>query len=186
LRNRCFARCALAAMASINSIVVTPELQQVLRDLTKAVMRDQPVAVLEYSHLWFVNQFTDRRMGARRAARCVAAGAPPLVAPASLQLFFFPIPSQLHTSSIRRSLRRTPRLAPTCRIRWRSSSNGARPRRLSLSFARRAPAPRVLSENMLAGRAPCRPRWHATAVSHRHAARLASAGSAALLAPDID
>lgn len=53
-----------AAMDSTSAIVVTPELQDVMRAYTKAVMRDKPDNVLEYSQNWFVTKHTDRRMGA--------------------------------------------------------------------------------------------------------------------------
>lgn len=53
---------------SASAIVVTPELQDVMREYTKAVMRDKPENVLEYSQHWFVTKYTDRRMGVQRTA----------------------------------------------------------------------------------------------------------------------
>jgi len=54
-------------METASTIVVTPELQEVMREYTKAVMRDTPEDVLEYSQQWFLNKYTERRMGAAGA-----------------------------------------------------------------------------------------------------------------------
>uniref|UniRef100_A0A7S4EUS6 EF-hand domain-containing protein n=1 Tax=Chrysotila carterae TaxID=13221 RepID=A0A7S4EUS6_CHRCT len=44
-------------------IVVSPELQQVLREYTKAVMRDRPEDVLSYSRDWFIEKTHEQRIG---------------------------------------------------------------------------------------------------------------------------
>eukprot|EP00965_Chrysotila_dentata_P076876 2538152-Pleurochrysis_carterae.AAC.9 len=58
-----------ATMADVGSqrgahpIVVSPELQQVLREYTKAVMRDRPEDVLSYSRDWFIEKTHEQRIG---------------------------------------------------------------------------------------------------------------------------
>jgi len=46
-----------------NSIVVTPNLQNILRDYTKAVLRDRPTDVLTYSRNYFSDMVDSSRMG---------------------------------------------------------------------------------------------------------------------------
>eukprot|EP00967_Tisochrysis_lutea_P154243 scaffold305989_cov28-Tisochrysis_lutea.AAC.1 len=70
-------------MDSTSAIVVTPELQEVMREYTKAVMRDKPDNLLEYSQHWFVTKYTERRMGVD-AFRCLSTPSrqlPPLSLP---------------------------------------------------------------------------------------------------------
>lgn len=46
-------------------IRVPEELQPILRDFTKAVLRDRPDDVLQYSKQYFVSKWEDQRMGER-------------------------------------------------------------------------------------------------------------------------
>ena len=46
------------------AIPVPPELQQVLREFTKAVLRDMPQDVLAYSKDYFIEKAQEQRMGA--------------------------------------------------------------------------------------------------------------------------
>ena len=57
-------------------IRVPEELQPILRDFTKAVLRDRPDDVLEYSKAYFVSKWEEQRMGARAPAN--AAPRPPI------------------------------------------------------------------------------------------------------------
>lgn len=50
-------------------IRVPEELQPILRDFTKAVLRDRPDDVLEYSKAYFVSKWEEQRMGARAPLR---------------------------------------------------------------------------------------------------------------------
>lgn len=56
-------------------IRVPEELQPILRDFTKAVLRDRPDDVLEYSKAYFVSKWEEQRMGAR--AQCERRASPP-------------------------------------------------------------------------------------------------------------
>merc|ERR1712039_1154580 len=47
-----------------SSITVSPKLQQILREYTKAVLRDRPTDVLTYSHQYFVEKCDTMRMEA--------------------------------------------------------------------------------------------------------------------------
>ena len=57
-------------------IRVPEELQPILRDFTKAVLRDRPDDVLEYSKAYFVSKWEEQRMGER--APCERRASPPL------------------------------------------------------------------------------------------------------------
>jgi hypothetical protein len=56
-------------------IRVPEELQPILRDFTKAVLRDRPDDVLEYSKAYFVSKWEEQRMGER--APCERRASPP-------------------------------------------------------------------------------------------------------------
>ena len=49
-------------MEPATTIRVPEELQPILRDFTKAVLRDRPDDVLEYSKAYFVSKWTEQRM----------------------------------------------------------------------------------------------------------------------------
>ena len=51
--------------AATMDIRVPEELQPILRDFTKAVLRDRPDDVLEYSKAYFVSKWEEQRMGER-------------------------------------------------------------------------------------------------------------------------
>ena len=46
-------------------IRVPEELQPILRDFTKAVLRDRPDDVLQYSRQYFIGKWSEERMGER-------------------------------------------------------------------------------------------------------------------------
>jgi len=52
-------------MEPATTIRVPEELQPILRDFTKAVLRDRPDDVLEYSKAYFVSKWEEQRMGER-------------------------------------------------------------------------------------------------------------------------
>ena len=55
-------------------IRVPEELQPILRDFTKAVLRDRPDDVLQYSKQYFVSKWEEQRLGERpvRAPRRIS------------------------------------------------------------------------------------------------------------------
>ena len=52
-------------MEPATTIRVPEELQPILRDFAKAVLRDRPDDVLEYSKAYFVSKWEEQRMGER-------------------------------------------------------------------------------------------------------------------------
>ena len=64
-------------MEPATTIRVPEELQPILRDFTKAVLRDRPDDVLEYSKAYFVSKWEEQRMGERRACHTHAHLLPP-------------------------------------------------------------------------------------------------------------
>ena len=66
-------------MEPATTIRVPEELQPILRDFTKAVLRDRPDDVLEYSKAYFVSKWEEQRMGERpwRTPRLPHSRTPP-------------------------------------------------------------------------------------------------------------
>ena len=58
----------IGSQRAVQSIVVLPELQDVLKEYTKSVLRDKPTDVLEYSRDWFMSKMQSERMGMHIAA----------------------------------------------------------------------------------------------------------------------
>ena len=54
-------------------IRVPEELQPILRDFTKAVLRERPDDVLQFSRDYFVSKWSEQRMSARAHAHCTSA-----------------------------------------------------------------------------------------------------------------
>ena len=75
-------------MEPATTIRVPEELQPILRDFTKAVLRDRPDDVLEYSKAYFVSKWEEQRMGEspwRTLRPQHARTPPPTAAPAHLR-----------------------------------------------------------------------------------------------------